>query len=221
MKSAKFKQAENIEVKDLIKLNIFISVAFTLGCIFLNFMLSYSKEVYHSIAPILVAITIPLNIISIILSFNKKTIYMSGYILIPMQGILVFLSLYLNAANCLTPESIITKIIIFANYILVSLYIFFKRIIVKNEDYISSVKKGTHGTYVKRDLIASLILTAILLTIAKVIDSSPIIIKKGKSDKFTTGLYLIGGAICFSITYITAIANYLYNVKDKKSPKGY
>jgi hypothetical protein len=221
MKSAKIKQADEMEIKDLKKLSIFISIGCMLGSILFNLILSSDKKVYHSIAPVLLVLTIILNVINIILSFNKKTIYKSIYILIPIQGILVLLSLYLNAVNCLTLGSTITKIIIFVNYIIVDLYIFYKRIIVKNEAYISSVKKGTHGRYIKRDLSVSLIVTAILLTIAKVIDSSPIIIEEGNGDKFISGIFLIGVTICLSIVYIIGMSNYLYNVKDKDSQKRY
>jgi hypothetical protein len=217
MKLAKIKQAEEMEIKDLKKLSIFISIGCMLGSILFNLILSSDKKVYHSMASVLLVLTIILNVINIILSVNNKTIYKSVYILIPIQGILVLLSLYLNAVNCLTLGSTITKIIIFVNYIIVNLYIFYKRIIVKDEAYISSVKKGTHGRYIKRDLSFSLIVTVILLTIAKVIDYGPIIIEEGKGDKFISGIFLIGVTICFSIVYITAIANYLYNVKDKKS----
>ncbi|WP_346878580.1 hypothetical protein [Clostridium sp. UBA7791] len=221
MKSSKIKQSDEMEVKDLKKLNVFISIGCMLGSILFNLILSSDDKVYHSIAPVLLVLTLILNVINIVLNVNKKPIYKSVYILIPIQGILVVLSLYLEAANCLTLESTITKIIIFFNFIIVNLYIFYKRIIVKNEDYISSVKKGTHGRYIKRDLSVSLIVTAILLTIAKVIDSSPIIIEEGNGDKFISGIFLIGVTVCLSIVYIIAISNYLYSVKDKKLPKTY
>lgn len=221
MKSAKIKQVDEMEIRDLKKLNIFISIGLMVGSIFFNLMLSSDDEVYHRIAPVLLVLTLILNVITIILSFNKKRIYKSDYILIPIQGILVVLSLYLEAVNCLTLESTITKIIIFFNFIIVNLYIFYKRIIVKDEDYISSIKKGIHGRYIKRDLSVSLIVTAILLTIAKVIDSSPIIIEEGNGDKFISGIFLIGVTVCLSIVYIIAISNYLYSVKDKKFPKTY
>ncbi len=217
MKSAKIKQADEMEVKDLKKLNVFISIGCMLGSILFNLILSSDDKVYHSIAPVLLVLTLILNVINIVLNVNKKPIYKSVYILIPIQGILVVLSLYLEAVNCLTLESTITKIIIFFNFIIVNLYIFYKRIIVKDKAYITSVSEGTHIKYIKKDLVLSLIISAIIITIAKVLDSSPIIIEKGELKLFIVSIIGIGVTICFSISYITAISNYLYNIKNNKS----
>ncbi len=120
MKSSKIKQADEMEVKDLKKLNVFISIGCMLGSILFNLILSSDDKVYHSIAPVLLVLTLILNVINIVLNVNKKPIYKSVYILMPIQGILVVLSLYLEVVNCLTLESSITKIIIFSNYILVN-----------------------------------------------------------------------------------------------------
>ncbi|WP_346890564.1 hypothetical protein [Clostridium sp. UBA3887] len=217
MKASKIKQEEEMEIKDLKKLSIFVSIAFMIASLIFNGALLMDKEVYSNISPILIGLSIILGIVMLILSLNEKRIYMTYHIFGSIHGIVALLSIYLVCVKQLVPQSLITKILIFFNYLFINLWVFYKRIIVKDKDYITSVSEGTHIKYIKKDLLLSLIISAITITIAKVLDSSPIIIEKGELKLFIVSIIGIGVTICFSISYITAISNYLYNIKNNKS----
>ncbi len=211
MKASKIKQEEEMEIKDLGKLSIFVSIAFMIASLIFNGALLIDKEVYSNISPILIGLSITLGIVMLILSLNEKRIYMTYHIWN------CSIAIYLVCVNQLVPQSLITKILIFFNYLFINLWVLYKRIIVKDKDYITSVSEGTHIKYLKKDLLLSLIISAIIITIAKVLDSSPIIIEKGELKLFIVSIIGIGVTICFSISYITAISNYMYNINNNKS----
>ncbi|GEM_PF-482293 len=216
MKSAKIKQAEEMELKDLKWFSIAVSIGCIVGSLLFNGVLMIDKKTYYNIAPILLGLSIMLGIVMIVLSFNKTILCMSYYRIAPIQGIMAFLSFYLVAVNYLTPGSTITKVLLFLNYVFVDILFLCKRVFVKNEDYIKNLRKGTHGKYIKNDIALALIITITIITIAKIIDSRAIIIEGGKVDTFIAGVIGIGVSISFSVLSITGIANYVHNIRCKK-----
>jgi len=124
MKSAKIKQADEMEIKDLKKLSIFVSIAFMIASLLFNGALLMDKEVYSNISPILIGLSIILGIVLLILSLNEERIYMTYHIFGSIHGIVALLSIYLVCVNQLMPQSIVTKVLIFFNYLFVNLYFF-------------------------------------------------------------------------------------------------
>ncbi|WP_346938612.1 hypothetical protein [uncultured Clostridium sp.] len=217
MKSAKMKKTDEMELEDLKKLSDFMCIGFLVMNLLFGTLLIACKMVYGNIAKVILIISIIISVITFILNRDEKKIYKVHYIYMGLIGSLGALSMYLCTSNQFMPESRITKVLIFLNFILVYAICFYRRIIVKNEKYIHSVKTGIgDDKYLVKDIIANIIISTIIIFIAKILDVNTFYINNGEFDDFISGIAVIGLSIALGVLFIKGIAIYLYRIKDKK-----
>lgn len=216
MKSAKLKKMDEMELEDLKKLSDFICIGFLVMNLFFNTLLIVCKNVYGNVAKITLIISIILSIITFILNRDEKKRYIVHYIYLGLIGSLGALSMYLCTSNQFMPESRITKVLIFLNFIFVEGICFYRRIIVKNEKYIHSVKTGTDDKYLIKDIVVSIIVSTIIIFIAKILDVNTFYINNGELDVFISSIAAIVLSIALGALFVKGMAIYLYRIKDKK-----
>jgi hypothetical protein len=217
MKSAKLKKMDEMELKDLKKLNDFICISFLVMNLLFGTLLIVCKMVYGNIAKVILIISIILSLIIFMLNRDEKKIYKVQYIYLELIGSLGALSMYLCTSNQFMPESMITKVLIFLNFIFVYAICFYRRIIVKNEKYIHSVKTGIgDDKYLVKDIVVNIIISTIIIFISKMLDVNSFYINEGEFDNFISGIAVIGLSIALGVLFVKGIAIYLYRIKDKK-----
>lgn len=217
MKSAKLKKMDEMELEDFKKLSDFICIGFLVMNLFFNTLLIVCKNVYGNVAKITLIISIVLSIITFILNRDEKKRYKVHYIYLGLIGSLGALSMYLCTSNQFMPESMITKVLIFLNFIFVEGICFYRRIIVKNEKYIHSVKTSIgDDKYLVKDIVVSIIVSTIIIFIAKMLDVNQFYINEGEFGHFMNGIALIILSIALGALFVKGMAIYLYRIKDKK-----
>jgi len=211
------KSANKMNDEQLVSFNIFVFIGLMMMNLILNLSLMLTKMIYSEMAKYVLIFSVSCFILNIILiSFNKKSIKFASYILGTLMGNLTVFSVYLLALNYLKPESSLTKSFFILNFIIVEMILIYYRIIKKDEKYMASVKIGKHGKYVKKDIIVSLVISTINIIISKLFDENPFNVYTKKVDVLLSSFGLIIVSIIAVVLYVTAIANYLYSVKDKE-----
>jgi hypothetical protein len=217
MKSDKLKKMEEMELQDIKRFNDFICISFLVMNLFFNTLLIVCKGIYGNIAKVILIISIILSVITFILNRDEKKRYKVHYIYMGLIGSLGALSMYILAVNNLMPESMITKVLILLNFIFVYVICFYRRIIVKNEKYIHSVKTCIgDDKYLVKDIVVNIIISTIIIFIAKILDVNTFYINKGEFDDFISSIAAIGLSIALVVLFIKGIAIYLYRIKDEK-----
>jgi len=130
------------------------------------------------------------------------------------MGNMTIFSMYLLSLNYLKPESIVTKIILLLNFIIVELVMIYKRLIKKDINYILSVQSGKHGKYAKKDIFMALFISTLIIILAIGLDDNPMNFYK-KTDVLLSSIFLIVISMIGIVLYVTAIANYKYSIKNQ------
>jgi len=142
-------------------------------------------------------------------SILLKVTYIGGTLI----GNLTLFSMYLLAANNLILVDMAAKIIVVCNFFIIEMVLFIRRVIFKNNDYITSVKQGKHNKFVKIDIITSIFITIVSIYISKYIDSN---LSQFMAQSYDKKLVAVSGIFLSSIgivVYVTSIANYMYTIK--------
>lgn len=211
------KPANKMNNRQLTLFNIFIFIGILALNLLFNLSIILNEMIYHRVARYLLVISLVIFILNLILlNLNKSTLKFTSYILGTLMGNLTIFSMYLLALNYFKPEAEITRIILLLNFILVEVLLVYKRLIKKDNNYILSIKSGNHGKYVKKDIFLSLIISTIIIVLAKSLDVNPLNIYGKKIDVLLSNFMIIIITMAGIPLYVTAIANYIYAERHKK-----
>ncbi len=217
MRSAKVKKMEEMELQDLKGFNNFTCVGFLVMNLMFSTLLIVNDKAYVNVAKVTLIMSIILSVLIMVSNRDEKKRYLVGYIYTGLNSSLGAFSMYLSTCNkVFMPESMIANVLIFLNFIIVIGVCFFRRIIVKNKKYIDSVKTGKNDIFFIKDAIVSIVISIILIFIAKVLDVNSFYITAGKLDVFICGIGIIGLSIILGPLNVNGMAMYLYKIKYKK-----
>jgi hypothetical protein len=198
-------------------------ILITVGILGLSLVLNYAiisgGKVYSNIARILMILTVSCAILNILLSMFNNILVKVTYIGGSLIGNLTLLSMYLLASNNLMLVSSAAKTIVFLNFFIVEMALFIRRIFIKNNDYIDSIKQGKHNKFVKNDIIVALFISIVLICLAKFIDSNVSEFISQSFDKQIVGICGVAISSIGVVVYITSIANYMYAIKENCNSK--
>lgn len=211
------KPTNKMNHKQLMHFNIFVSVGIIIMNLLFNLPLILNKMTYYMVAKYVLIISLVFFLLNFLLiSINKNTLKFTSYIIGTLMGNLTIFSMYLLALNYLKPESMITKTMLLLNFVVVESILIYRRLIKRDIDYISCIKSGNHGKYVKKDIIVSLFISTIVIILAKLLDVNPLNIYTKKVDVLLSSFIIMIITMIGVVLHVTGIANYIYAEKQKK-----
>lgn len=201
------KQLNRKNLNGIRKMSIIGSGSFLLLSLIFNALIITNAKEFVTIARVLSVVSMGFAAVTLLSSITNKILLFSGYVGTAANGCIAVLSLYLAACTRLSFSSLISQSVVIANFILIIIVLLYKRIFIKNNVYIESIKKGTHSKYIREDSMFCLIITTIILSFAKFIDANKNIIEL---ENVLGSIFLIAIAIIGVAFYITILAKYLY-----------
>lgn len=156
-----------IELTDLKWYNKMLALGLLLIQIF-NLCIIFDDMIYKNVAKIILVLAIINCILMLMYNENKpkKTLYLFGMIHLN----LVVFTIYIFYLNFISIKGEFAKTLFILEYVIIQLLLIYKRLINKNEDFISSIGTNEVKKYIKKDLIMCIIISLITVIVAKTVD---------------------------------------------------
>lgn len=212
------KSANDMELKELRKIILISTISLMVFAHFFNWVIIQENLAFVWIAKSLTYCSIILTTCILLCIFSNKLVLIASYIGTAINGSITMLSLYLLTTSRSGLTSVLSQIIVLGNFVLIAVVLIVKRIVIKNKNYIESIKRGNHGKYVKRDAIFALITSSIFLSFAKIIDINQ---SELPIEKPIAGIILMAASLIGLSAYITSIANYVYTQRGRMKKDNY
>jgi hypothetical protein len=178
----------------------------------LNFLLIINKGAYYHLGWFLSSASIIFSIMNLTLGMVDKNIFKARYIWTTILINIFTFTTYLSLADLLNPSKNVVKVVIVLNYLLLEIFFIYKRIVIKDTFSIQQVKNEKHSRYIKQDAIVALVITSVVILIAKLYDNESIYVGRiGGMVSEILGPPFFSVAI---VTHVHTFARYIYNIKS-------
>ncbi len=207
---------DQMSINEIAKLNKLLSLIFLCCWPFFYLIFTFhTNAIYTKIIMVIGCFIILSCILIIILSQKGLFVFLVNSIGVPFVSFLFVIALYLFSSENLQPSNTFSKVLIFLNIFIIELSLIFKRLIIKNDNFITALKNHSHTKYIFYDIIQAFTEGIIILFISKYYDDAFQSINIYSFVEFFFG-YLV--FIVGTTAHIYGIVNY-YHIGRFKSIK--
>lgn len=206
------KSANDMNLKEMRRFVFVTALPIMLLTLFFNAMIIKDDIAFVWISKVLIIVSIILTSGILLCVMFNKLVLLASYIGTAINGSVFVLSLYLAISARLDFVSILSQILVVINFILIATILVVKRIVIKNDTYIMSIRKRKHAKYIRRDSIFCLITSAIILTFAKFVSKGENLLEM---DKILPSIILLAVSIIGLVFDVTGLANYVYTQRGR------